>query len=76
MNKDGTMDDKAWDTMGQYKVQDQLNDTDKCDISEIDILLHYWKQSNVTLMVKVTRLYTLGDDAMKAEDLKVDFWTL
>ena len=39
--------------MGQYEVQDQLNGTEKYDISEIDILSHYFKPSNRTLMVEV-----------------------
>ena len=63
----------ACTSMGLDDVEDQLNDTDKNDISEIDILLHYWKGRNGKLMVKVTRLYTLGGDYIKAKDMKVDY---
>ena len=53
VNKERTTDDKAQAEMGQYEVQDQLNGTEKYDISEIYILSHYFKPSNGTLMVKV-----------------------
>ena len=48
--------------MRQDEVKYQLNDSDKNEIIEIDILSHYWKHHKRNLMVKVTGLYTLGDD--------------
>ena len=46
MDKEGTMYEMYWNIMWQDEVQDQLNYTEKDDISEIDILSHYWKQCN------------------------------
>ena len=66
------MDNMAWDVMVQEEVQYQLNDADKSDIIEIDILLHLQKYSNGTLMVKVIGLYVICHDTIKAEDLHSD----
>ena len=52
-------------------MQYQLNDADKYDKSKIDIISHYWKQSNRILVASVTGLYTQSDDAMNTEDVKV-----
>ena len=70
MNKEGETYDKVWAEMGQDEVQDHLNESEKYDISDIYILLHYWEPSNITLMVKVNGLHTLADDYLKAEYLK------
>ena len=59
--------------MGQDDVQDRLNYADKSDLNEIDIMLHYWKQSNDMLMVRVTGWYIQSDDFVKAEYVKVDY---
>ena len=56
----------------QDEVQYQFNDNDKSDISDIDILLQYWKRGNGNMMVWFAGLYTLGDDAVKAEYVKFD----
>ena len=40
-NKNGTTYDMSWAAIGQEELQYQLNDYDKSDISEIDILSHY-----------------------------------
>ena len=66
------MDNMAWDVMVQEEVQYQLNDADKSDIIEIDILLHLQKYSNGTLMVKVIGLYVICYDTIKTEDLHSD----
>ena len=66
------MDNMAWDVMVQEEVQYQLNDADKFDIIEIDILLHLQKYSNGTLMVKVIGLYVICYDTIKTEDLHSD----
>ena len=72
VNEEGTADEMVCNSMRRDEVQYQLNDTEKSDISDIDILLQYWKRGNGNLMVWVTGLYTLGDDAIKAEDVKFD----
>ena len=72
MNKEETTDGKAWAAMGQYEVQDKFKSTDKTDIIEIYILSYYWKCLNVMLMIKVTGLYTFGDESIKVEDVKAD----
>ena len=66
------MDDMACTTMGQGEAQDKFNDAEKSNISEIEILPHFWKRNSRNLMVKVTGLYTLGDDAIEAEYVKVE----
>ena len=52
--------------MGKYEFQYQLDDTDRNEINEIDILSYYWKCSNGMLVVKVTGLYILRDETIKA----------
>ena len=59
-------------SMTQDEVQYQFNDNDKSDISDIDILLQYWKRGNGNMMVWFAGLYTLSDDAVKAEYVKFD----
>ena len=56
----------------QDEVQYQFNDNDKSDISDIDILLQYWKRGNGNLIFWFACLYTLGDDAIKDKDVKFD----
>ena len=72
-NKNGTTDEMAWAAMGKQEVQDQLNDSDKPDISAIDILSHYQKYYSGKLMVKVTGLYGIGNEAVEAGDVKIDY---
>ena len=56
-----------------YEVLYRLNDTDKYYISDIGILLQYWKRSNVMQMVRFTGLQTLCYYAIKAEDIKFNY---
>ena len=42
VNKNGTTDEMVWATIRQEEVNDQLNDSNKSDISVIDIIPHYW----------------------------------
>ena len=73
VNKAGTIGDMAWAAMLQEEVQYQLNDADKSEIIEIDILLRYLKSSNRTLMVKLTGLYGIFHDAIKPEYVHIDY---
>ena len=73
VNKNGTMDDMAWSEMVQEGVQYQMNDADKSDICEIDIILHYWERNNEKLTVKVAGLHGLGDDTFEAEYVNIDY---
>ena len=41
VNKNGTTDEMAWSAMVQKEAQDHLNDSEKFDISAIDIISHY-----------------------------------
>ena len=61
----------AWAEMGQEDVKDQLNESDKSDISVIDIISYYWKSSDGNLMVKVAGLHVLGDDTVEAGDVNI-----
>ena len=56
VNKDGSTEEMAWEVMEQDQVQYQLNDAVPSDTSEIDILVHYWRQRDGKLKVKVTVL--------------------
>ena len=73
MNKNVTTDDMDWAEMGKEEVKDHLNDADKSDISPIDNILRYRKSSSGKTMVKVTGLYELGDEAVEADDVKIDY---
>ena len=55
-----------WASMGQEGVQYQMNDADKSNIYEIDIISHYWESNNANLMMKVAGLYGIGDDTVEA----------
>ena len=50
-----------------------MNDAAKFDISEIDIIYHYCKYSNRTLIVKVTELHGIGYYAIKAEYVHIEY---
>ena len=63
-NKNGTTENMAWAAMGQEEVKDQLNDSDKSDMSVIDIISLYWKSASRKLIVKVTGLHGLGGEAV------------
>ena len=67
------MDEVSQAEMVQYQVQDKLSDAENYDISQIDILLHYWKYSNGIMMVEFSGFCGLGDDAIKLEDVKIDY---
>ena len=73
VNKNGTMDEMDWYEMVQEEVQYQMNDADKSDICEIDIISHYWESNNGNLMVKVSGLYGIGDDTVEAEYVNIDY---
>ena len=51
-------------------MQDQLNDADTFDIFLVDILPCYWNPDDGKLMLWITGLSGLGEDVMKAEDMK------
>ena len=72
INKDRTMDWMAWAAMRRDEVKDKLKYTGKTGNSKIDILLYYWKCRNVIIMVKVTGLYTLDDEAIRADGVKFE----
>ena len=72
VNEEGTSDKKAWDTMGQEEVQNKLDDAKTSDIHDIDIISQYWRQSNSNMMVRVTGLYTIRDEAIKEKDVEVN----
>ena len=65
VDNNGNTDEMAWYSTRQEEVKDQLNDSEKSDISAIDIISRYWKSSNGKLMVKVTRLHVLDDDTVE-----------
>ena len=54
-------------------MQDQLNDAEKYDISAIQIISHYWKSASGKLIAKDTGLYGLGDEAVEADDVEIDY---
>ena len=45
----------------------------KNDISDIDIISHYWWGNGSKMAVKVTGLYTIGDEVVESEDMKFDY---
>ena len=73
VNENEKTDDMDWDSMGQEDVQDQHIDADVLDICPIDILSCNWKTNSGKLMIRITGLNGLGEDAVEAEDVKVDY---
>ena len=72
VNKNGTMDDMACNSMRKGEVKYQMNDADKSEIWDIDIISHYWESNNVNMVVKIAGLYGLRDDTVKAEYVNID----
>ena len=64
VNEKEETDDMDWSEMGQKEVQDQLNDVDVLDICPVDILLCYWRPDDGKLMLRITGLPGLGEDAI------------
>ena len=73
VNENETTDDMDWAEIGQEEVQDQQNDDDKLDIFLIDILSCYWKSSNGKIMLRIAGFYGLGEETVKAENVKIDY---
>ena len=71
VNENETTDEMYWSAMVQEEVQDQINDYDKLDICPIDVLLCYWKSLNGNLMLRINGLGVLGEDTVKADDVKI-----
>ena len=46
---------------------------DKSDISAIYLILYYWKSAGGKMMLKVTGLHGLGDEAVEYEDAEIDY---
>ena len=69
----GATGEMNWSEMGQEEVQDQKNDADVLDICPVYILSCYWKPNNGMLMLQITGLDGIGEDVIKAEDVKVDY---
>ena len=59
--------------MIQEEVQDQQDDADVFDIFPIDIISCHWKPDSGMMMLQITGLNGLGEDIVKAEDVKVDY---
>ena len=53
-------------------MQNKLDDAKTSDIHDIDIISQYWRQSNSNIMVRVTGLYTIRDEAIKEKDVEVN----
>ena len=73
MNKNGTTDDMNWSAIRQEEVQGQKNDAEEIYICPIDILLCYWKSSNVKLMLQITGLDGLGEYTVEADNMHIDY---
>ena len=54
-------------------MKNKQNDAEELGICPIDILLCYWKSSNVQIMLYITGLCGLGDDIVEADNVNIDY---
>ena len=76
VNEKGTTDEMDWSEMGLEEAQDQQNDAGVLDICPTDIISCYWEPDDEKLMLWIFGLPELGEEVMKAEDMRVDYESL